>query len=57
MAVITKSGIEGKVCSTCRKWKRIEDFPRDRTHGPKQGFGHCRCKACHKAAYQARKAA
>ena len=41
-----KSGVDGKVCSTCHRWKPLDDFPRDRTHGPLQGVRHCRCKAC-----------
>lgn len=54
MAIITKHGIDGKVCSTCKKWKALDDFPRDRTHGASQGGRHCRCKACHKAKRQTR---
>lgn len=41
---LTKAGIDGKVCSTSRRWKELEKFPGDRTHGPLQGFRHCRCK-------------
>lgn len=48
MALITQNKIVGKVCSRCRTWKSLEDFPKDRTHGPLQGGRHCRCKECHK---------
>lgn len=28
MAIIKKNGIEGKICSTCHKWKPLtENFP------------------------------
>lgn len=47
MAIIVQNGISGKICSTCKVWKPLDDFPRDRTHGPTQGGRHCRCKACH----------
>ena len=56
MAIVTKNGVDGKVCSTCRHWKPLDDFPRDQTHGPLQGGRHCRCKACHRTAYRSRKA-
>jgi hypothetical protein len=48
--VETRNGIRGKVCSTCRKWKPLDDFPTDPTHQPSQGGRHCRCKECHKNA-------
>lgn len=47
MAIILKNGIEGKICSTCKKWKILTDFPTDPSHGPSQGGRHCRCKVCH----------
>ena len=56
MAVIQRKGVDGKVCSTCRDWKPLAEFPSDRTHRPSQGFKHCRCTACHRAAYHTRKA-
>ena len=46
MALSYQIGIEGKYCSRCEKWKSLDEFYRDRTHGPKQGYRHCRCKAC-----------
>lgn len=48
MAIIIKNGIKGKVCSTCRKWKPLDEFPTDPTHGDSQGGRHCRCKECHR---------
>lgn len=48
MAIVIKHGIKGKVCSTCRKWKPLDDFPTDPTHGASQGGRHCRCKECHR---------
>ncbi len=48
MAIIVKNEIEGKVCSTCRIWKPLVDFPTDPTHGPTQGARHCRCRECHR---------
>lgn len=48
MAVITKNGVDGKVCSTCHVWKPLAEFPTDPTHGQSQGARHCRCKACHR---------
>ncbi|WP_157627883.1 hypothetical protein [Thermodesulfatator autotrophicus] len=43
-----RDGKEGKMCPTCREWKPLEEFPRDRTKGESQGYRHCRCKECHK---------
>ncbi len=37
MAIITRNGTDGKVCSTCDQWKPLQEFPRDRTHGATQG--------------------
>jgi len=48
MAIIIKNGLEGKVCSTCRVWKPLIEFPLDSSHGPSQGGRHCRCKECHR---------
>jgi hypothetical protein len=48
MAIITKNGVRGKICSTCRKWKPLIDFSTDPTKGPSQGGRHCRCRACHR---------
>ena len=48
MAIVIKKGVKGKVCSTCRKWKQLDDFPTDRTHCSTQGGRHCRCKECHR---------
>ena len=48
--IVIKNGIEGKACSTCRKWKALEQFPSDSTHGPSQGGRHCRCRECHRLA-------
>lgn len=33
MAIITKGGVHGKVCSTCRQWKPLDHFHRDASHG------------------------
>jgi len=44
----TRNGIQGKVCSTCRHWKPLDDFPTDPTHPPSQGGRHCRCRECHR---------
>ncbi len=44
----TRNGIRGKVCSTCKQWKALADFPTDPTHPPTQGGRHCRCKECHR---------
>lgn len=52
MAIIINNGCEGKLCSTCKKWKPLEDFSRDRTHGSLQGGRHCRCKKCHRDVYR-----
>lgn len=48
--VETRNGIRGKVCSTCRTWKPLDDFPTDPIHRASQGGRHCRCKECHKNA-------
>lgn len=55
MAVITKSGVHGKIFSTCKRWKPLEEFPTDPTHGKTPGGRHCRCKSCHRIAYHATK--
>jgi len=47
MAIIVKDGISGKVCSHCREWKPLHEFPSDPTHGDLQGGRHCRCYLCH----------
>src|ERR1051326_9063933 len=48
MALEIRNGITGKVCSRCRTWKALHEYPTDRTHGPTQGGRHCRCRACHR---------
>jgi hypothetical protein len=35
--------------------KPLTDFPTDPTHGQTQGGRHCRCRACHRAAYHQKK--
>jgi hypothetical protein len=52
----TRNRVQGKVCSGCRKWKPLDDFPADATHPPSQGGKHCRCKECHKSAAATRRA-
>ena len=52
----TRNGVKGKVCSGCRKWKPLDDFPTDPTHPPSQGGKHCRCKECHRSAAATRRA-
>ena len=42
----TINGVQGKVCSTCKEWKPLGEFPTDPTHRPSQGGRHCRCKEC-----------
>ena len=54
MAIINKNGIDGKICSTCHRWKPLIDFPTDPTHGLSQGSRHCRCKECHRLKAKAR---
>ncbi len=49
MAIIMREGVRGKICSTCKQWKPLDDFPTDPTHGKSQGGRHCRCKSCHRA--------
>lgn len=44
MSILTNNGVDGKVCSTCHRWKPLDDFPRDRTHGPLQGGGTAAAK-------------
>jgi hypothetical protein len=56
MAIIISNGVAGKVCSTCRKWKPLEEFPTDPSHGPSQGHRHCRCKECHREKSKERRA-
>lgn len=48
MAIITKNGKEGKICSTCHLWKSLDEFPSDPSHGVLQGGKHCRCRQCHR---------
>lgn len=48
MAISTKNGVEGKVCSHCSKWKELYKFPNDASKGTSQGGKHCVCKECHK---------
>jgi hypothetical protein len=47
MAIVRNNGVDGKICSLCRDWKSLNDFPHDKTHGPLQAHRHCRCKKCH----------
>jgi hypothetical protein len=51
-----RDGVEGKICSGCREWKPLDDFPADPTHPPSQGGKHCRCKECHRNAAATRRA-
>jgi hypothetical protein len=44
MAVTVRDGVRGKICSTCKQWKPLDDFPTDPAHGKSQGGRHCRCK-------------
>jgi len=53
----TRDGIAGKVCSTCKAWKPLEQFPTDPTHPPSQGGRHCRCKECHRRKAAAKRSA
>lgn len=46
MAIEIRNGLEGKVCSSCRVWKPLDDFPRDKSKGDTQGGRHCKCKEC-----------
>jgi hypothetical protein len=55
MAIKTHSGVSEKICSTCRQWKPLADFPTDRTHGASQGHRHCRCRQCHRDAARTRR--
>lgn len=48
MAIETRDGVPGKVCSRCRIWKPLEEFPTDPTHGSSQGGRHCNCRQCHR---------
>ena len=54
MAIIKKNGIDGKACSTCEKWKPLNEFPTDHTKGQSQGGRHCRCRECHRLLAQKR---
>ena len=56
IVVETRNGVPGKVCSTCGKWKSLDDFPTDPRHPPSQGGRHCRCKECHRIAAAKRRA-
>ena len=49
MAVTKQTGVNGKVCSSCRTWKPLSDFYADASHGKSQGGKHCRCKICYLA--------
>ena len=51
MAILVKNGIEGKICSHCKQWKPLTEFPRDHSHPPSQGGRHCACKECHRSKY------
>jgi len=51
MAIISRSGVRGMVCSQCRTWKPLDDYPPDGTHGLSQSGNPCRCRACYRAAY------
>lgn len=48
MAIEMRLGKEGKECSSCRGWRPLTAFFRDRTHGDSQAGRHCRCKDCYK---------
>lgn len=48
MAIKTKNGIDGKVCSNCGEWKSLNEFPNDSSKGETQGGKHCVCKQCHR---------
>jgi len=48
MATKTINGIESKKCGKCGKWKSCSEFSKDASHGAKQCFIHCKCKACHR---------
>jgi len=48
MATKIIKGVESKQCTGCGRWKPCSEFPNDTSHGPKQCFTHCRCKACHR---------
>jgi hypothetical protein len=52
----SREGVTGKVCSSCHKWKPLDDFPADPTHPASQGGKHCRCKECHRKAAAGRRA-
>src|SRR6266849_3384491 len=52
-----RNGVQGKVCSTCKKWKTLDAFPTDPTHPPSQGGRHCRCKECHRKIAEKKRAA
>jgi hypothetical protein len=51
-----RNGVRGKVCSTCRNWKPLADFPTDPSHPSSQGGRHCRCKECHRNTASKRRA-
>ena len=57
MAIEIRDGVEGKRCSTCRKWKPLSDFYSDPSHPASQGRRHCRCKDCYKAGRKQQRAA
>ncbi len=46
--IVPKDGVDGKVCSSCRRWKPLPDFFVDRSHGASQGGRHCKCKVCYR---------
>ena len=52
MAIIEKNGVAGKICSHCKRWKLLAEFPLDPTHGTSQGGRHCTCKKCHRSKYR-----
>ena len=55
MAVTSRNGIRGKICSACRDWKPLTEFPPDPSKGSSQGGRHCRCRACHREAARKRR--
>jgi hypothetical protein len=44
--IVQRSGVGGKVCSHCKVWKPLADFPRDPSHGSSQAGRHCICRSC-----------
>jgi hypothetical protein len=56
VAIEVRAGTEGKVCSSCCKWKPLTDFYKDSSQLPSQGGRHCRCKPCFKGGRKAQAA-